>query len=47
MRVEGTNELIGGYNPLDWHSPLEWVETFSSKIPWRAGSMMDRILGMI
>ncbi|RIA90977.1 hypothetical protein C1645_822645 [Glomus cerebriforme] len=26
IRVEGTNELIGGYNPLDWHSPSEWVE---------------------
>ncbi|GES98277.1 hypothetical protein GLOIN_2v1780055 [Rhizophagus clarus] len=26
IRVEGTNELIGGYNPLDWHSPPDWVE---------------------
>ena len=26
IRIEGTNEIIGGYNPLDWHSPNEWVE---------------------
>ncbi|CAB5190491.1 unnamed protein product [Rhizophagus irregularis] len=26
IRVEGTNELIGGYNPLDWQSPPDWVE---------------------
>ena len=25
IRAEGTNEIIDGYNPLDWQSPLEWV----------------------
>ena len=32
IKVEGTEEILGGYNPLEWDSSNDWGETEDSFI---------------